>query len=398
VRRTFARLSLLPLVIALAGCVTEPAASSAVQRQRPNTSIVRPPLLAPLPAPAPEPVVVDFWDQVRGSFQMDDCDADSGIASWAHTYTSRPDRFESQLAAVLPLIEYAHGSAMDHHVAGEFALLPWIESQFTPVKAKKGRPAGMWQIVPATARSLGLRVNKNYDGRLDTAASTDAVMKMLAHYHDDLNDWRLVDIAFNSGEFGVRKQIEKSGIPPTDPAVPRMPMKAVTREHLVKLLAIACVIRDPERFRVSLPKIDKTRSLQEVHVASPQTLTQAAEQSSMPLGMMLALNPGHASADTTVSKTLLMPAAAADVYRDAVEGGRALTTTPTSTNADTTTAPASSEADKSGSARTVKVGKGDSLRSIARKYSVTVQQLVSWNHLSSREVRKGQTIRVVPPK
>jgi membrane-bound lytic murein transglycosylase D len=206
-----------------------------------------------------------------------------------------------------------------------------------------------------------------------------------------------VDIAFNSGEFGLRKQVEKSGTPPAIPAVPRIPMKAVTREHLVKLLAIACVIRDPERFGVSLPRVDTTRSLQEVRVDSPQTMSQAAEQSSMTLGMMLALNPGHASADTTVSTTLLMPAAAADAYREAVEGGHALTTTPTSANADTTSAPAASESDKGGKPRSVKVGKGDSLRSIARKYSVTVQQLVNWNHLTSRDVHRGQGIRVTPP-
>jgi membrane-bound lytic murein transglycosylase D len=395
----------MSLTLALGACANQPTTPGSAHANRHATapaSTTPAPFVAMIPAatPAEPPAPTDFWAQMQASFKMDDCDADPGIGNWAHTYTRRPDRFEAQLTDVLPLIEYAQTAAMKNNVAGEFALLPWIESQFQPVKGRKDRPAGMWQIVPSTARTLGLPVGKNYDGRLDTAASTDAVMKMLARYYDDLGDWRLVDMAFNAGEFGVRKSVEKNGRPPATPAIPRMPMKAVTREHLVKLLAVACVIRQPERYGVSLPRVDKTKSLQVVPMAAPQSLSQAAQQSSISVDRMRQLNPAHASTQSTVNATLLLPASAATVYREAAQSG-ATVTGPVASTVDTD-APA--EVDKTPDKRakgkhaggTVKVGNGDSLWTIARAHSVTVKQLMTWNGLKTQKLKLGQVLRVSP--
>jgi peptidoglycan lytic transglycosylase D len=349
-----------------------------------------PPLL-PTPAPV-TPVVTDFWGEMRASFQMDGCDTDDGVDRWARTFTKRPDRFEEQLASVLPVVEYAKESAQTHGVAGEFALMPWIESSFQPVKGNKNRPAGMWQIVPSTAHSLGLPSRKGYDARLDTAASTDAVMKMLAGYHDQLNDWRLVAMAFNAGEFSVRKAVDKYGVPPAQPAVPKMPMKAVTREHLTKLLAIACVVRQPERFGVRLPPVDAKRSLEKVTVSGSKTVSQVAELSSMSVARMLALNPAHTSANAQANNTILMPTAAAEAYREAAASGRQPT--------PAAIAPPVDDAQAQGKAtakpRTVKVANGQSLWNVARANKVTVKQLMGWNQLKSDRVKPGQLLKLSP--
>jgi phosphate transport system substrate-binding protein len=55
-------------------------------------------------------------------------------------------------------------------------------------------------------------------------------------------------------------------------------------------------------------------------------------------------------------------------------------------------APAAAKAATSG--ETYTVAKGDVLSSIAKKYSVTVAQLRSWNHLSSDNVKVGQVLQV----
>ncbi|HEY4146155.1 transglycosylase SLT domain-containing protein [Pinirhizobacter sp.] len=379
------------LAAALAACsTTAPVMPNAPPITTTPTTQPAPPMM-PTPAPV-TPVVTDFWDEMRASFQMDGCDSDDGVARWARIFTRRPDQFEEHLAAVLPVVEYAQESAQAHGVAGEFALLPWIESSFKPVKGKKGRPAGMWQIVPSTARTLGLPSRKGYDARLDTAASTAAVMKMLAGYHDELHDWRLVAMAFNAGEFSVRKAVDKYGVPPAQPAVPKMPMKAVTREHLTKLLAIACVVRQPERFHVRLPPVDAKRSLEKVTVSGAKTVGQVAELSSMPVERMLALNPAHTSANAQANTTLLMPSAAAEAYREAAASGRQ--------PSPATIAPPVDDAEAQGKGnakpRSVKVANGQSLWTVARANKVTVKQLMSWNRLKSDKVKPGQLLRLSP--
>ncbi|TCV97361.1 membrane-bound lytic murein transglycosylase D [Luteibacter rhizovicinus] len=374
------------------------------------------------PAPAlqvkaPEPVVADvdvtpkmlrpaqpadFWSGMRDSFALPGCSADPAVMEWAHTYTRSPARFEQQVNEVLPLIVYAHKSAVQHSVAGEFALLPWVESQYRHVPGGKNMPAGMWQIMPQTARTLGLRVEKNYDQRLDITASTEAVMTMMRRYYDDLGDWRLVDIAYNAGEFGLKNKLDAHGTPPADPAIPRMPMKKVTREHLVKLMAIACVVRDPAKFNVSLPAQSSDDALQVVQVNNPQSLATAARRSGLSMNDLRGFNPAYRTTSGTIASSMLLPRSAAEQYRQADTSGD---DTPDEVVADKPAAEAAETkaakkivASKSGNndkaPATHRVGSGESLWTIARRHSVSVKQLMQWNDLHSQNVKPGQVLRL----
>ena len=55
--------------------------------------------------------------------------------------------------------------------------LPFVESSYNPAAYSKVGAAGLWQIMPATARSLGLELNATLDERLDPEAATEAAAK-----------------------------------------------------------------------------------------------------------------------------------------------------------------------------------------------------------------------------
>jgi membrane-bound lytic murein transglycosylase D len=370
----------------------------------------------------------DFWSGMRDSFAMPGCEAGPEVVAWARTYTKMPNRFEQQVNEVLPLIVYAHKSAMQHNVAGEFALLPWVESQYRHVPGAKNRPAGMWQIMPQTARTLGLRVEKNYDERLDITKSTESVMNMMHRYYDDLGDWRLVDVAYNAGEFGLKKTLDKHGGPTAEEGLPDVPMKAGTREHLVKLMAIACIVRDPGRFNVQLPRQDGDDALQVVQVSNPQSLAQAAKQSGLSMNDLRDFNPAYRSTKGTVSSSLLLPKTAADQYN--LGPVAAVAEEPSSSVDDNAVADAPAakggkagkkakvgklsraELAKAGKASTsgkgakpgkaegsavaivYKVNNGESLWTIARRHQVSVEQLMKWNDLQTQAVKPGQVLRL----
>ena len=57
--------------------------------------------------------------------------------------------------------------------------LPFVESSYNPAAYSKAGAAGLWQIMPATARSLGLELNATVDERLDPEAATRAAAKYL---------------------------------------------------------------------------------------------------------------------------------------------------------------------------------------------------------------------------
>lgn len=359
-------------------------------------------------AATPEPTASgDVWGNLRNSFAMDDCDADPAIMSAANAFTRNPQRFESQLSDVLPHLAYVQQIAAKHQVAGEFVLLPWVESHYQPVPGHKGNPAGMWQIMPVTAQALGMRVDKRYDGRLDVPQATDKVMALLRRYYDDLGDWRMVDYAYNAGEFSVRNMTGKYGMPAADPAIPRMPVKRVTREHLIKLLAMACVVREPERFHVTLPQLPSEQRLVKVDVDHAMPVTQAASHAGMSVSDFKFLNSGFRSntVDPNVASYLLLPSKKAEQFRQSsLQADSSITDTNNASLASISDAGSSaddqdstsdqSKPGKHAKATTYKIKSGDTLSTIARRYSVTTKQLQRWNGLQGAKLKPGQTIKV----
>ena len=405
------RLQLLPLTLSilLAACATAP----------PQTPHKPPAIAAPavtvehdiapqtaLPEVTAQPT--NLWDQLRGSFAMSDCDADPAVLAWAKRYTHNPEQFENQLREALPRLTYVQEVAAHYDVAGEFVLLPWIESYFKPLAGRRNTPAGIWQIMPATAGSIGLRVDGHYDGRLDVDASANAVMKLLKQYHDQFHDWRVVDYAYNAGAFDINRLVQKQGLPPDEPVIPHWPVRSVTREHLTKLLAMACVVRDPARFNVSLPTLPDEQHLVQVKISRSMPITQAADHAGISVDTLKGLNSAFRSdtVDAGAASYLLLPANHVQQFRDALldqsalsanddplsaDGDLALSapTPPPKANKRTSSRPA-----KSSSAKTHAVKLGESLWQIAHQYSINIDQLQRWNHLLGQTVKPGQVLIV----
>lgn len=387
------QLGLLPLAGALlltacAGAPSQPARARPVAKMPAPIVASMPTLPESLPATSLPPV--DIWDQLRSSFEMAGCNADPSVMAWARRYTHNPKQFENQLQAVLPRLAYVQQVAAQYGVAGEFVLLPWVESQFRPVVARRRQPAGMWQIMPITAGAMGLRVDGHYDGRLDVPAAAHAVMKLLKQYHDQFHDWRVADYAYNAGEFSVRKLIRKHGQPGETPAIPDWPVRKVTRAHLTKLLAIACIVRQPGRFNVSLPSLPEEQHLVKVKVTQSMPLARAADHAGMSLDTLKELNAAFRSdmIDAGTTSYLLLPASHARQFRNAARAQ------PPMALANEVSATIVPPPNTTPARKTHTVSRGESLWQIARHYSVNVSQLQRWNHLHGHVLKLGQVLQV----
>ncbi len=93
----------------------------------------------------------------------------------------------------------------------ELKYLAVVESELKS-KALSGVGArGVWQLMPATARILSLKVTAKYDERTHLYKSTVAVAKYLNDLYKLFGDWPLVIAAYNSGPGKVYEAIKKSG-------------------------------------------------------------------------------------------------------------------------------------------------------------------------------------------
>lgn len=410
-QRTGIRLALTLAVCAvLAACAIQPPRQPSPS---PMPAVVTPIPKVPAPpvAPAPAPKPSDQpWTGIVGSDVMQDCADSPLIHANALMYTRSPAHFEELLKHSLPLIIYVHDQLQDAGIPGEFSMLPMLESSYDPgERGHRNGPAGLWQFIPGTARRHGVAVNKRYDGRLDPVASTRAAIQMLKALHEQFGDWRLVAMAYNAGPAAVTGALHARPHATAKP-VPDLPLGHTTRTHLARMMALSCILREPERFHVQLPQPSANTELAAVKVAVGTRLKKAAAMAEMPESKLRALNPGYLVARVTAdsSRTLLLPANAARSLAAAltVDDSESVA----QVNAESNSDPAdniplpdepSPPQDDTGPATAApaprshhRVREGETLWSIAQHYHVSVRDLKRWNDLRGDMLRPGEELRV----
>lgn len=95
----------------------------------------------------------------------------------------------------------------------DLLVIPLTESGYQQLDQSKNPlfAAGIWQIIPSTAKHVGLIINKERDDRLDTVLSTQAALTYLSQHYSQFNDWKLACIAYEIGERATAKLIEEVG-------------------------------------------------------------------------------------------------------------------------------------------------------------------------------------------
>ena len=122
-----------------------------------------------------------------------------------------------------------------HGLPLELKYLSVIESKLKSNAVSWAGAVGPWQFMAATARGLGLKVNKYKDERRDYYKSTNAAARYLKQLYGMYGDWLLVIAAYNCGPGGVNNAIRKSGSKDFYKLQYNLPTE--TRNHVKKFIA-----------------------------------------------------------------------------------------------------------------------------------------------------------------
>lgn len=122
-----------------------------------------------------------------------------------------------------------------HGLPVELKYLAVVESKLSRKAVSPMGAAGPWQLMPGTARSLGLRVKGNVDERLDIRKSTEAAATMLSRFHKEFGDWLLVIAAFNAGSGRMAAVLRNQGGGDFWAVEKGLPKE--TRQHVRKYIA-----------------------------------------------------------------------------------------------------------------------------------------------------------------
>ncbi len=110
-----------------------------------------------------------------------------------------------------------------------------IESNLRSSAVSWAGAVGPWQFMPATARTMGLRVGRGVDERRDYLKSTKAASKYLNYLYDIYEDWLLVIAAYNCGPGRVNSAIARAGSSDFWKLQNHLP--AESRNHVKKFIA-----------------------------------------------------------------------------------------------------------------------------------------------------------------
>lgn len=97
-----------------------------------------------------------------------------------------------------------------YNLPPELAYLPHVESSFNPEAHSKAGAAGLWQFTSPTGRQY-IRIDNVVDERYDPYSSTQAAAVFLKENYEALNSWPLAVTAYNYGRSGMLRAKEKMG-------------------------------------------------------------------------------------------------------------------------------------------------------------------------------------------
>ncbi|MFT4758680.1 MAG: membrane-bound lytic murein transglycosylase D [Paraglaciecola sp.] len=83
-----------------------------------------------------------------------------------------------------------------------------VESALVPKAVSRVGAGGLWQFMPATGESYGLKINRYVDDRSCPHKSTQAAMKHLTSLYKRFQNWELALAAYNSGGGRVNRAVK----------------------------------------------------------------------------------------------------------------------------------------------------------------------------------------------
>lgn len=325
---------------------------------------------------AAEIEIKDLWHRVRSQLRFSFED-NKRIAAQRNWYLQHPSYMKRVALRAKPFLHLIIEKIEQQNVPMELALLPIVESAFDPFAYSHGRAAGMWQFIPSTGKRFGMKQTWWYDGRRDVLASTQGAIDYLNYLVEMFDgNWLHALAAYNSGEGRVQRAIRKNKKAGKPSDFWNLDLPKETRAYVPKLLALADILANSEKYSFDWPVIENIPLTEEVLVGTQIDLALAADMAGLTVKELHALNPGYNrwATDPHGPHHLLLPVDKVANFLDEL-----------------------AKTDKSERLNWVrhKVKGGDSLLKLAKQYHTTTEIISQVNELKSNVIIAGEHL-IIP--
>jgi membrane-bound lytic murein transglycosylase D len=198
--------------------------------------------------------------------------------------------------------------------------LALVESRFEAKAVSRGA-GGYWQLMPGTARSLGLRVDRWVDERFDPLKSTEAAAQYLNILYEQYQSWPMALAAYNTGGVNVSRAVKKHKTSDFWQLSNKKALPLITRTYVAKVFAAIRTARDLETCEVQKDSSPQVFDCESIWVDSPLELGQVAKWLNIPVDEIRDLNPSllHDRVPPDSGFQLRLPSGARDRFDVAYE-------------------------------------------------------------------------------
>ncbi|MCY7356973.1 MAG: lytic transglycosylase domain-containing protein [Rudanella sp.] len=171
------------------------------------------------------------------------------------SYNQALYEIRQRAASFFPLIE----PIMERYkIPADFKYLPLVESSLRGNAVSRSGAVGYWQLMPATARELGLTVDNQNDERQHLLKSTDAACRYLRFLYVRLGSWTLAAAAYNNGIGNLLSSIKRQH----ESDYYYLHLNAETGKYLYRIIAFKELFDNYVSYRPVLP-LDVWKTLSE---------------------------------------------------------------------------------------------------------------------------------------
>jgi membrane-bound lytic murein transglycosylase D len=266
-----------------------------------------------------------------------------------------------------------------HGIPKDLVYLCLVESNANPHAVSSSGATGYWQFIPDTAKRYGLQVNRYVDERKHLEKSTHAAAQYLKYLYSIFGDWYLAIAAYNAGEGTLIRLMKNHDVYTFWDIDNSMNIKSETIDYVPKYIATVILAKNRNTYGLPNPLQGTSPGTPET-IDSTEYLDRIAKSNSSLNGSLTENNPEVITDAQTVS------------IKNG--GDKVRKNTPKSSKKGLDTQPDTS--DQSAKYVNHTVHKDDTLYSLARKYSSSVDAIAKANRISPKQgLKLGKTL-IIP--
>jgi len=255
----------------------------------------------------------------------------------------------------------------------ELIHLAQAESGFIPRALSRKAAGGMWQFLKSRGNEYGLLQTRYTDDRMDPEKATRAAARHLRDLYQEFGDWYLAMAAYDCGPVTMEKAIERTGYADFWELRSRGALPVETTNYVPVILAMTIMEKNSAEYGLVGIQLDPPVTFDTVEVSAPTSLALVSDITDTPVTEMAALNPAVLKGIVPEGYPLHVPKGSGNQLLAALQ---------------------LIPAEHRNAWRVHRVGAGETLAAIGKRYATLPISIVATNHLSSAQAAEGDRLLI----